>query len=297
MDQMAENTPEVEIETDASEQIPDDVELAEEVETEDGSESSGNDAEEATETDDGESEQEFYFGDEKLDSPTSEDGAEHGLVKHLRKTIKEKDRELKELMRQSQKPVEQQPVITQPPRMPKLDDEDIGFDEEIYQQRMAKWAEDNGKYQEQIRERKREEEARTATLQQKAANYMHRVKALKVAGYQDAEQAVREDVPVHIQDMILLESEKPEIVVLALGRNAELRKQLAEATNPVAIGRLLERIESKARIMPKAKTTAATTPTVKGSNGAVINNLDKLKARVLETGDWTPYFAAKKAKK
>lgn len=114
MDQMAENTPEVEIETDASEQIPDDVELAEEVETEDGSESSGNDAEEATETDDDESEQEFYFGDEKLDSPTSEDSAEHGLVKHLRKTIKEKDRELKELMRQSQKPVEQQPVITQP---------------------------------------------------------------------------------------------------------------------------------------------------------------------------------------
>lgn len=126
---------------------------------------------------------------------------------------------------------------------------------------------------------------------------MQRVKALKVAGYQDAEQAVREDVPVHIQDMILLESEKPEIVVLALGRNAELRKQLAEATNPVAIGRLLERIESKARIMPKAKTTAATTPTVKGSNGAVINNLDKLKAKALETGDWTPYFAAKKAKK
>ncbi len=83
MDQMAENTPEVEIETDTSEQIHDDVELAEEVETEDGSESSGNDAEEATETDDDESEQEFYFGDEKLDSPTSEDSAEHGLVKHL----------------------------------------------------------------------------------------------------------------------------------------------------------------------------------------------------------------------
>ena len=48
MDQMAENTPEVEIETDTSEQIPDDVELAEEVETEDGCKPSGNDAEEAT---------------------------------------------------------------------------------------------------------------------------------------------------------------------------------------------------------------------------------------------------------
>lgn len=180
MDQMAENTPEVEIETDASEQIPDDVELAEEVETEDGSESSGNDAEEATETDDDESEQEFYFGDEKLDSPTSEDGAEHGLVKHLRKTIKEKDRELKELMRQSQKPVEQQPVITQPPRMPKLDDEDIGFDEEIYQQRMAKWAEDNGKYQQQEMARKQKEQELQAAYQERLSKYQQRVKALKV---------------------------------------------------------------------------------------------------------------------
>ncbi|ENB8497676.1 scaffolding protein [Escherichia albertii] len=297
MDQMAENTPEVEIETDASEQIPDDVELAEEVETEDGSESSGNDAEEATETDDDESEQEFYFGDEKLDSPTSEDSAEHGLVKHLRKTIKEKDRELKELIRQSQKPVEQQPVITQPPRMPKLDDEDIGFDEEIYQQRMAKWAEDNGKYQQQEMARKQKEQELQAVYQERLSKYQQRVKALKVPGYQEAEQAVLEEIPIETQNAILFESEKPEIVVLALGRNAELRKQLAEATNLVAIGRLLERIESKARIMPKAKTTAATTPTVKGSNGAVINNLDKLKAKALETGDWTPYFAAKKAKK
>ncbi|EPS9763358.1 scaffolding protein, partial [Escherichia coli] len=207
------------------------------------------------------------------------------------------DRELKELMRQSQKPVEQQPVITQPPRMPKLDDEDIGFDEEIYQQRMAKWAEDNGKYQQQEMARKQKEQELQAAYQERLSKYQQRVKALKVPGYQEAEQAVLEEIPIETQNAILFESEKPEIVVLALGRNAELRKQLAEATNPVAIGRLLERIESKARIMPKAKTTAATTPTVKGSNGAVINNLGKLKAKALETGDWTPYFAAKKAKK
>ena len=50
--------------------------------------------------------------------------------------------------------------------------------------------------------------------------------------------------------------------------------------------------------MPKAKTTAATTPTVKGEQRrSNQSNLDKLKAKALETGDWTPYFAAKKAKK
>lgn len=156
MDQMVENAPEIGIETDALEQIPDGVKLAEKVETEDGSESSGNDTEEAAETDDDESEQESYPDDEELDSPINKDSAGRGLVKYLRKTIKEKSRELEELIRQSQKPVGQQPVTIQPSRMPRLDDGDIGSNGEIYQQCMAKWAEDSGKYQQQEVTRKQE---------------------------------------------------------------------------------------------------------------------------------------------
>lgn len=102
-------------------------------------------------------------------------------------------------MRQSQKPVEQQPVITQPPRMPKLDDEDIGFDEEIYQQRMAKWAEDNGKYQQQEMARKQKEQELQAAYQERLSKYQQRVKALKVPGYQEAEQAVLEEIPIETQ--------------------------------------------------------------------------------------------------
>lgn len=289
-----ENTPEVEVDNDTPEQIPDDVETENDTDNVEADDHENGEVE-TEEGDD--SEQEFYFGDERLDSPTSEDAKDPALVKHLRGTIKEKDRELKELLRQSQQSAPQQPVITQPPRMPKLDDADIEYDEAVYHERMTKWAEENGKYLEQKRTQEQQQEQLQAVHQQKVANYQQRVKALKVQGYQEAEQAVLDDVPLVIQNAILHESEKPEMVVLALGRNADLRKQLAEATNPVAIGRLLERIESKARLMPKAKTTAATTPEVKGSNGAVINNLDKLKAKALETGNWDPYFAAKRAKK
>lgn len=301
MKQMAEQSQEVETETGASEQEQerDDVELDDDVEAEDGAEHSDDDSgEDDASDDDDDSEQEFYFGDDRLDPPTSDEGAEPGLVKHLRKTIKEKDRELKELMRQSQAPVEQQKEITQQPRMPKLDDEDIGFDEEIYQQRMAKWAEDNGKYQQQEMARQQQEQALQAAYQERVSNYQQRVKALKVPGFQDAERVVLEEVPIETQNAILFGSEKPEIVVIALGRNHELRKQLAEATNPVAIGRLLERIESKAKVMPKVKTKAATIPPVKGSSGAPINNLEKLREKAQETGDYSAYLAAKrKAKK
>lgn len=288
------NAPENELDT-TLEQIPDDVVPDNDDEPDDdGDQSNGGD--DSTGSDD-DSEQTFFYGDDELSSPPSEEDKDPALVKHLRGTIREKDRELKELLRQSQHSPQQQPVIAQPPRMPKLDDDDIGYDENVYQERMNKWAEDNGKFLEQKRTQEQQKEQFQAAHQQKVANYQQRVKALKVQGYQEAEQAVLDDVPLAIQNAILHESEKPEMVVLALGRNADLRKQLAEATNPVAIGRLLERIESKARLMPKAKTTAATTPEVKGSNGAVINNLDKLKAKALETGNWDQYFAAKRAKK
>ena len=193
------------------------------------------------------------FGEEKLDSPTSEDGAEHGLVKHLRKTIKEKDRELKELMRQSQKPVEQQPVIT---NHRECQNWTMRTSVSMKKSTSNAWLSGQritAKYQQQEMARKQKEQELHAAYQERLSKYQQRVKALKVPGYQEAEQAVLEEIPIETQNAILFESEKPEIVVLALGRNAELRKQLAEATNPVAIGRLLERIESKARIMPKAK--------------------------------------------
>lgn len=289
-----ETTPEVEVDNDTSEQIPD------EVETENDTDNIEADDHEngEVETEEGDdSEQEFYFGDEKLDSPTSEEAKDPALVKHLRSTIKEKDRELKELRRLSNQPAQQQPVIAQPPVMPKLTDPGIDYDEDLLQEKLEQWAKDNDQYKEQQRVIKQQQEMLNEQLKAKVTNYQQRVKSLKVRGFADAEQIVREEIPVSIQDTILLESEKPEMVVLSLGRNAELRKQMAETTNPVALGRLLERIESKAKTMPKAKTNAAITPEVRGSNGAVINNLDKLKSKALETGDWTQYFAAKKAKK
>ncbi|MGS3188753.1 scaffolding protein [Escherichia coli] len=289
------NAPKNELET-ASEQIPDEVELGNDDEPgDDGDQNNGGDDSAGSDDD---SEQAFFYGDEELSSPPSDEDKDPALVKHLRGTIKEKERELKELLRQSQQSAPQQPVITQPPRMPKLDDTDIEYDEAVYHERMTKWAEENGKYLEQKRAQEQQQEQLQAVHQQKVANYQQRVKALKVQGYQEAEQAVLDDVPLVIQNAILHESEKPEMVVLALGRNPDLRKQLADAISPVAIGRLLGQIESKAKIMPKAKTTAATTPEVKGSNGAAINNLDKLLEKARATGDYTAYRAAKnKAKK
>ncbi|WP_323083921.1 scaffolding protein [Providencia alcalifaciens] len=288
----AENTPEVDVDNHGVE-----IDTSEVQQNDDSNSQKGNDAQPSEVANDDDSEQAFYFGDNELASPVSEDEKDTGLVKHLRNTIKEKDKELREARKQQTHQTVTQQQLTPPPRMPQLSDEGIDYDDAIYSQKVQEWAESNAKYQSQKAEQERQQQSLQQAHQQKIASYQERVKSLKVSGYQQAEQAVIEEVPEQIQAMIIHFAEKPEMVVLALGRNAELRQQMANATDPVAVGRLIGSIESKAKIMPKPKNKAAATPEVKGGTGAVLNNLDKLKEKARETGDWSQYFAAKKAKK
>ena len=79
------------------------------------------------------------------------------------------------------------------------------------------------------------------------------------------------------------------VKVKALDRDGKPYELIAEGLLAVCIQHECDHLNGKlfvdylSNLMPKAKTTAATTPEVKGSNGAVINNLDKLKAKALET--------------
>ncbi|MFW5393816.1 scaffolding protein [Yersinia sp. 2544 StPb PI] len=296
MEQQADNnTPENELDTTTPESIPDEVIPNDDDNGNDNGDDQ-NDGGSGDDTDDDDSEEEFYFGDEKLDSPTSNEDKDPALVKHLRSTIKEKDKELKELRRHT--PTPQQAAPLQAPRMPQLSDDGIDYDEAVFQQKMQEWSTESARFQSSQAEQQRQQQQLQQRHQQKLQQYQERSKALKVPNYQQAEKAVLDDVPEQIQVAILHYAEKPELIVLALGRNAELRKQMADATDPVEVGRLIGIIESKAKTMPKAKSNPATTPAVKGGNGAALNSLDKLRAKAQETGDYSAVIAAKrKAKK
>ena len=155
---------------------------------------------------------------------------------------------------------------------------------------------DNGKYQQQEMARKQKEQELQAAYQERLSKYQQRVKALKVPGYQEAEQAVLEEIPIETQTRSCLSQRSRKSLfwrLVATLNCASNWQKLPTRSNWSSAGTY--RIEGQNHA--KSKNHAATTPTVKGSNGAVINNLDKLKAKALETGDWTPYFAAKKAKK
>lgn len=208
---------------------------------------------------------ELFLGDEKLESPTSEpEVKDTDLVKNLRKEIQERNKKIHELEKQKSTPavsVDEQLV------MPTLEDAD--YDDAVYQQKMIEYLE-RKRAQEKA---KAEREAAQAKLlevhNQKLAAYKEGVAKLKVKGFAEAEKAVLEEVPENVQGAILHYADKPEIVVLAAGLNPAIRKQLAETTDPVALGKLIGSIEAKAKLLPKSKTgKPAPSAPVRGTQGA-----------------------------
>lgn len=207
----------------------------------------------------------LFLGDEELGSPSSEEVKQDSdLVKKLRKEIQERNRELHELRanRQAQPAVADEPLT-----MPTL--ESVEWDEEAYQQKLAAYYEQKTSKEKERTEQEQQKAKLLEVHNQKLAQYRENASKLGVKGFAEAEKAVLEEIPENIQGAILHYADKPEIVVLAAGLNPAIRKQLAETTDPVALGKLIGSIEARAKLLPKSKQNKpAPSAQVKGSQGA-----------------------------
>ena len=212
-----------------------------------------------------EEEVELFLGDEKLESPTSEpEVKDTDLVKNLRKEIQERNKKIHELEKQKSAPAvsaDEQLV------MPTLEGAD--YDDAAYQQKVIEYLERKSAQEKAKAEREAAQAKLLEVHNQKLAQYRENASKLGVKGFAEAEKAVLEEVPENIQGAILHYADKPEIVVLAAGLNPAIRKQLAETTDPVALGKLIGSIEAKAKLLPKSKQNKpAPSAQVKGSQGA-----------------------------
>ena len=158
-------------------------------------------------------------------------------------------------------------VADEPLTMPTL--ESVEWDEEAYQQKLAAYYEQKAAKEKAHAEQEQQKAKLIEVHNQKLVQYRENASKLGVKGFAEAEKAVLEEVPENIQGAILHYADKPEIVVLAAGLNPAIRKQLADTTDPVALGKLIGSIEARAKLLPKSKQNKpAPSAQVKGSQGA-----------------------------
>lgn len=246
---------------------------------------------------------EFLFDGKPLESPsntfddlTQETESDTDLVKKLRQTLKEQRKEMREKGVSQAAPAAPAPVIELPP-YPSMEDEDVLYDPEAFQKKVKAWHETEAKANAQKAEAERTQQALVSTFNARKDEYKKRVSALNVRGYAEAEQFVSQSVSTGIQTAMLLHTDKPELVVLALARNPELLKAVQGVQDPVALGVMLGRIEAKARTAPKGNTNVKGAPaSPRGNNGTELGNLDKEIEKARESGDYSRVIQLKKQK-
>lgn len=242
---------------------------------------------------------EFYFGDEALpDSPTEENDLtadredDTPTIKQMRQQLREYKQQLKERGQTSAAPAAVAPPVsaefTEP--KPQLQDEGIDFDPDKFAEAWESWNQRKAEHDSAVKSQQEKAQNLQQTLIGKQQDYYKQKAEItkRVPNFDAAERAVMQEIPEMLQATLLLHSENPTMMVLALGRNKKLRDQLLAAqTDPVALGRLIGTIDAKARLAPRKPSDLGDIPEVKAEGGSTIAGIEAEIERARKSNDYT----------
>ena len=121
---------------------------------------------------------------------------------------------------------------------------------------------------------------------------------MRVRDYEDAESTTQEALSEVQQGILLQGADNPALVVYAIGKNPKRAKELAAISDPVKFAFAVAKLEKELKVTTRKPPPPPESP-VKSSGrtaGTVDNQLDRLRAEALKTGDLSKVLAYKRAK-
>jgi hypothetical protein len=251
------------------------------------------DSEEGADGDEVEGELVVTIGDDPI---PEDDKPAAPWVRELRKTNRDLQKRNRELEEKINAAVAAKPIELG--KEPDLEDPDINYDKDIFREKLLDW---NAKKQaveaEAAKAAKAAEDSKKA-WETTVATYNENKAKLKVADFDEAEDALRNVLSVTQQGIILDAAKQPEIVVFALGKNEKKAKELAAITNPVKFAAAIGALENTLKVTPRKapppeKTIVGSAP----KSGSVDSTLERLRKEAKASGDFTKVVAYKRSKK
>lgn len=244
----------------------------------------------------GEAEVVIGFGDETPAADETKAPAPD-WVRDLRKANREKDRRIRELEQRIAGGQQAQAPATLPPR-PKMSDDGIDFDEDKFDAALDRWTAQKAEYDAHHRRQQEAQQAQQAAWQNRLQTYQRDKGALKVADFEDAEAVVEDTFSVVQRAVMTKGCEKPAHMVYALGKNPQKAKELAAITDPVDFAFAVAKLETQLKVTDR-KAPPVPERVVRGAApgaGIADAKLQELHERAQRTGDYTAYYAAKRAR-
>jgi len=225
--------------------------------------------------------------------PEEEEKQAPEWVKNLRKSYRElqrEKRELEEKLKMVSPAPETNPV--DPGKKPTL--EACDYDSDKFENELAGWFERKRQSEEVIAKQRSKQQAEQESWQKKLEGYNQSKTGLKVADFQDAEEAVLESLSVTQQGIILQGAQNPAVMVYALGKNPKKAKELAEITDPVQFAFAVAKLETQLNVTRKQLPPPEKRIVSNSGSGSSSVQLERLRDEAARTGDYTKVMAFKK---
>lgn len=213
-------------------------------------------------------------------------------VKDLRKKEREQAREIAKLKEQLQAatPAAQLEL----PKEPELEDYD--YDSARFKAAHRDWLEKSRAIEAKNKAAKDHEAETQRAWQERLAGYDTNKKKLGVADYDEAEQTVFGVMSATQQGIILQGSDKPELIIYALGRNPAKLQSLASIQDPVRYAFAVAQLETQLKTTRRPATQpegrveqrSAGVPTTSQAG------LEKLRAEAAKTGNYSKVLEYKR---
>ncbi len=232
-------------------------------------------------------------------SPASEEDEAKApqWVKDLRVKNREDAKRIRELEAQL-KAVNGAPI--KPAELgPKPTLEDHEFDPDKYGAALEAWHERKRTHDEEARKQQDVEAQAKAAWEARLKAYNEAKAKLKVTGADEAEAMVKDIMSTTQQGIILSGAERPELVVVALGKNPKKAKELSAIKDPVKFAFAVARLELQLKVIAKKAPPPEETPPASSAAkaGAVDSQLERLRAEAAKTGDFTKVNQYKRDKR
>ena len=211
-------------------------------------------------------------------------------IRNLRQAHKEQKKRIKELEEQLKAREAPEAELGEKPTL-----EGFDYDAEKFEAALIDWNERKRAHDAQKAQKEREEQEAREQYGKKLQAYQAKKVGLGAKDFDEAEEAVLENLSVQQQSVIIANSEKPELVVYALGKNPKVMERLSSKKDLISFAFELAKLENNLKVTGTAKPKPE--KRVKGAAGAALTTdkkLAQLEAEAERTGDMTKLIRYKK---
>ena len=227
--------------------------------------------------------------------PQEEETRAPKWVRELRKSNREKERQIRELeAKLNATATETKPVALS--AKPTL--EGCDYDSDEYENKLAAWYEQKREHDAAEAQIEAQRDAEAKEWQGKLDSYAKAKASLKVRDYEEAEAFALDTFNVTQQGIVLQGAENPAHLIYALGKSQKRAKELASINDPVKFAFAVAKLEKELKVTNR-RAAPAPERIVQGTgrvSGAVDSTLERLRDEAARTGNMTKVLQYKRQK-